>query len=509
MKKKEEAGGKLSRQGLSTKGDAISHLSYDGRSFTPETFEEITGRKHISSSTPVNTFIDEVRKKLLVKNTDKAGLGLFAGEPIKAGETICPYSGEKIPSYQDLLHMSTKEQSDALFPINAHYYSDEGVLINHGPPNAIPYLKREGKGFSVLIKAIRDIKEEEEIFWFYGSSYEFDRLEHVNMDALVCMCEKSYEEIKDVKYTADSNKEVGSYNGSEYKLSSESFKSDKYLKEIQYITLLECIFTRPLVLLQLRMSEEFTCSKLNVLRDHFNFSGGIRDLRSEIYPWFNIVAICNMMELKDEHFRLLVSNDNFVALYDKVKNTTGYEEFKLAKFKLYKFFYQSVGYFFREFPTMFENNPLMPVTKAITECMLERNSYQFNFKYTYYVDRFSDRERWNDLLRKIYQKFPIFGDCLYDEGFKLKKSLGELVEAVLPQNIKLMMQKMIDNDDCKVTKIYMPVTTGRYRARLSVAFNEQRAEEIARFAEKNTEQVETVAKKGKSDSYKVYFGLQS
>lgn len=318
-------------------------------------------QRHLKRLLVGNTFIDEVRKKLLVKKTDKAGLGLFAGEPIKAGETICPYSGEKTPSYQDLLHMSTKEQSDALFPINAHYYSDEGVLINHGPSNAIPYLKREGKGFSVLIKAIRDIKEEEEIFWFYGSSYEFDRLEHVNMDALVSMCEKLYEEIKDVKYIPGSNKGVGSYSAFKYKLNSESFKSFKQLTIIQYYTFIQYIFTRPLVLLQLRMSGKFTYSKLNVLRDNFNFSGGIRDLRSETYPWFNIAVICNMMELNNEHFNKFVSEGAFVALYDNLKNTTGYEAFRLVRFDLYKPFYEAM----KELPT---------ILKIILWCQLQKPS---------------------------------------------------------------------------------------------------------------------------------------
>jgi uncharacterized protein len=519
----------LSHQGGSSVHYQVAYLFYDGRAFTPKTFEEITGRKHISiSSTSVNPFIDGGRKKLLVKNTGYSGLGLFAGEGIKAGETICPYSGEIIPSYQDLLHMSTKEQSDALFPINAHYYADEGVLINHGSPNAIPYLDKDGK---VLIKAIRKIKEGEEIFWNYGSSYVFDRLEHVNIDALVCMCENLYEEIKDVKCNADSYKEVGSYTALENKLSSESFKSGISLNNIQHITLLEYIFTRPLVLLQLRMSGKFTYSKLNVLRRYFNFSGGIRELRSEIYPWYDIAVICNMMELNDGHFNKFVSESDVVALYEILKYTTGYEEFRLAKFHLYSPFYEV----FREFPAIFENNPLAPVTKAITECMAERNSGQLIIclDYEEYLKNFTSLEAINEFLLEISQKFPIFGDCLYDVGFKAKESqlqvsgafsdpcvktslrtsLYGLVKKILPETVFKSLVKM--KEEGKIKELYkevkghQQVNSKSYRAVLSARVKPATLKQISKLAEDNGVDVadEAINKNGKT-LHKVFFGFK-
>ena len=110
---------------------------------------------------------DKYFKKLYIANSQTAGQGLFAGESINAGDLILIFGGTLLSSHsrysgeylrstcigiseEFLLGESVKSQKD---------YSD---YINHScKPNA-------GMQDAITLVAIRDIKENEEIFVDYA-----------------------------------------------------------------------------------------------------------------------------------------------------------------------------------------------------------------------------------------------------------------------------------------------------------------------------------------------------
>lgn len=109
-----------------------------------------------------------IEKKLKVKRSS-AGLGLFADDPIKKGEFIIEYKGEKI---------SRKEADERggryLFEINSRFLIDGkgrdniARYINHScRPNSEMDIKK-GK---ILLYSIRNIKSGDELSYDYGKEY--------------------------------------------------------------------------------------------------------------------------------------------------------------------------------------------------------------------------------------------------------------------------------------------------------------------------------------------------
>lgn len=105
---------------------------------------------------------------LLVKRSS-AGLGLFAGEPIKKGTFIIEYVGRVISKEEEessrskyLFEVSSKKTIDGSARSNTARY------INHAcKPNA----EAEIKAGRVLISSIKNIETGEEITYDYGKEY--------------------------------------------------------------------------------------------------------------------------------------------------------------------------------------------------------------------------------------------------------------------------------------------------------------------------------------------------
>jgi uncharacterized protein len=105
---------------------------------------------------------------LLVKRSS-AGLGLFAGEPIKKGTFIIEYVGRVISKEEEessrskyLFEVSSKKTIDGSARSNTARY------INHAcKPNA----EAEIKAGRVLISSIKNIEAGEEITYDYGKEY--------------------------------------------------------------------------------------------------------------------------------------------------------------------------------------------------------------------------------------------------------------------------------------------------------------------------------------------------
>lgn len=114
----------------------------------------------------------------------KAGKGLFTAKPIKKGEIVCEYEGEKI-SWKECLkrneaqegkggyyfHITNQNCVDAQYTLWAlgRYANDAtGISKVDGLRNNAKYEVIKGKPY---IKAIKNIKENEEIFVSYGKAY--------------------------------------------------------------------------------------------------------------------------------------------------------------------------------------------------------------------------------------------------------------------------------------------------------------------------------------------------
>jgi uncharacterized protein len=114
-----------------------------------------------------------------------AGLGLFARVPIKKGRFIARYSGPKIRTDK-----ADELNNKYLFEINTRWTIDGSKrrnlarYINHScRPNAEVYFVKH----VIKIRAIRNIKPEEEITYNYGRGYFDCFIKSVGCKCIACL----------------------------------------------------------------------------------------------------------------------------------------------------------------------------------------------------------------------------------------------------------------------------------------------------------------------------------
>ena len=97
------------------------------------------------------------------------GRGLFAAGPIKKGEFIAEYTGEKIPTaLADALPSRYLFELDEEWTINGESEKNTAGYINHA---CIPNAEAEIDGHRIFVYAIHDIEKGEEITIDYGEEY--------------------------------------------------------------------------------------------------------------------------------------------------------------------------------------------------------------------------------------------------------------------------------------------------------------------------------------------------
>ncbi len=98
-----------------------------------------------------------------------AGLGLFALEPINKGRFIARYRGKKVTTrVADELHNKYLFELNTRWTIDGSSRKNVARYINHScRPNAEPYFVKH----VIKIRAIRNIREGEEITYDYGPGY--------------------------------------------------------------------------------------------------------------------------------------------------------------------------------------------------------------------------------------------------------------------------------------------------------------------------------------------------
>lgn len=114
-----------------------------------------------------------------------AGLGMFARTPIKKGHFIARYSGRKIPT-----DTTDELNNKYLFEINTRWTIDGANrrnlarYINHScRPNAEVYFVKH----VIKIRAIRNIKPDEEITYNYGRGYFDCFIKSVGCKCIACL----------------------------------------------------------------------------------------------------------------------------------------------------------------------------------------------------------------------------------------------------------------------------------------------------------------------------------
>lgn len=113
-------------------------------------------------------------RRVQVRQSGIHGKGVYAIQPIPAGDTVIEYKGEII-SWQEALdrHPHDPEQPNHTFyfhlddghVIDGKYQGNSAKWINH---SCDPNLEAEQDGNRVFLKALRDIHPGEELFFDYG-----------------------------------------------------------------------------------------------------------------------------------------------------------------------------------------------------------------------------------------------------------------------------------------------------------------------------------------------------
>jgi SET domain-containing protein len=118
-----------------------------------------------------------------------AGLGMFACGPIKRGRFIARYSGRKIDTDK-----ADELNNKYLFEINTRWTIDGSSrrnvarYINHScRPNAEPYFVKH----VIKIRAIKNIKPDEEITYNYGRGYFDCFIKAVGCKCIACRKKKA------------------------------------------------------------------------------------------------------------------------------------------------------------------------------------------------------------------------------------------------------------------------------------------------------------------------------
>jgi uncharacterized protein len=118
-----------------------------------------------------------------------AGLGMFACAPIKKGRFIARYSGRKIDTDK-----ADELNNKYLFEINTRWTIDGATrknvarYINHScRPNAEAYFVKH----VIKIRAIKNIKPDEEITYNYGRDYFDSFIKAMGCKCLACRRKKA------------------------------------------------------------------------------------------------------------------------------------------------------------------------------------------------------------------------------------------------------------------------------------------------------------------------------
>ena len=161
------------------------------------------GSKKINKKVSPNTnkLPDHQFKKVKVKR-GMAGLGLFADEPIKKGETIIEYVGniltqkeaDEKSSNQYLFEISRNKTIDGYPRYNLARY------VNHACREATNSESDVKKG-RVFIIATKGIKEGDEILYDYGEEFA---LEHIAPHGCRCKAKKHEYKMKSAEIQAKS-----------------------------------------------------------------------------------------------------------------------------------------------------------------------------------------------------------------------------------------------------------------------------------------------------------------
>jgi SET domain-containing protein len=120
-----------------------------------------------------------------------AGLGLFARKPIRKGRYIARYSGRKIPTATaDELNNKYMFELNSRWTIDGSTRRNLARYINHScRPNAEVYFVRH----VIKIRALRNIKAEEEITYNYGRNYFDCFIKDVGCKCIACLRKKAKE----------------------------------------------------------------------------------------------------------------------------------------------------------------------------------------------------------------------------------------------------------------------------------------------------------------------------
>lgn len=451
---------------------AIHNVFYNGKKMTKSEFKILTGKSYYTAdSATVKFFGDEAGtclKGLDLYKDDHKGFGVRAAEDIKEGDIICTYVAERKDRSEGAIDKSFS------FTVGDNIYDASkscniAPFFNHGVPNV--YSEIGGVSEKVSLIALLPIKKGDKLEYDYGTFYDMNVFEHVDIELLTKRCNKLYD-VLDGWIFDDTRLHKDAYGlDKKSPTSAVGKQSDKDL--IINYRLLAFVFMRPMVLIQLKASG-YDGSQLKTLWRYFIKCKDL-SIFVENFSWSPLAVTMNIMLIDEIDPSVL----------DKMHALKGRE---LLRNQLD--IYEQMCAFVRD-TNENKDSPEYITATTMASCVFRITDKKYKdggnvidvaWGYSLYKEYFSHLDAQSQaLLLEHLQQFPSLLECFNKQGISTRVILApldakegaiiEIVRSLLPEALFDQLQRNVASSKT-INLIYKQVAPKRseeFRCRISFA----------------------------------------
>ncbi|HJN37205.1 MAG TPA: SET domain-containing protein [Gammaproteobacteria bacterium] len=392
--------------------------------------------------------------------------------------------------------------SNTFTTLDGYYDATEianvAALINHGVPNAV--VGYDIEKHKPILTCLTDIEAGTEITWNYGPGYVMNVLEFFEYDLLKDKCDELYETLitdSPLKGFLYQPERLGQQTKSQKKASTGMSAQISLILPVSVnASLLLYVFTRPMVLLQLK-AQGYPHNKLKTLWDYMMKSDEVVGYVENLL-WVPMMISMNMMQVDDKGFFSLIVN--------KLKDASR-DAFEEVKWTAVVNIYLSNGKrglpesdFFLSAKLMAES-VLRPRDDGSLD-VLNEGSYGDFFYFLEPKDQAL-------LFKSLETSCPLLLNSMVKQSIKPKHVDSMIINKIkyyLPENLFDSLCTMIDNKTIPSFYKLLKKPVSGHNFRLAVSVNQQQKESILSKSQsvffKEVEDKKTGQSTGK---FKVYF----